>query len=169
MPCTHAGKSTLINAFVGNEVLPVNNVPETARISRITHVPSSDCAEPTLEFKSAADTFSSGNSPRSLGLSPHLGASALAGAAAAAQECDLARLLSSGSSSSSTSDSAGDNKLRGAEQIREHLQQLNRDARGREHMRSDDQVGGSARAVVCWTLTSNRRTGQQHQLHMAVA
>jgi hypothetical protein len=55
-------------------------------------------------------------------------------------------MFSSGSSSS-TADSAGDNKLRGAEQIREALQQLNRDARSREHMRSDDQVSSTAAGV----------------------
>jgi hypothetical protein len=146
VPWSCAGKSTLINAILGNEILPVNNVPETARISRITHSPSADCPEPTLEFKSAADAASSSsNSPRAFGLAGT--SSALAGAAAAAEDCDLARMFSTGSSSSSNGDGSGDNKLRGAEQIREHLQQLNRDARSREHMRSDDQVRTRAGAL----------------------
>ncbi|GIL46881.1 hypothetical protein Vafri_3748 [Volvox africanus] len=34
---TKSGKSTLLNALLGMEVLPMNNVPETARICRITH------------------------------------------------------------------------------------------------------------------------------------
>ncbi len=35
MSCT--GKSTLLNALVGRELLPMNNVPETARICKIVH------------------------------------------------------------------------------------------------------------------------------------
>ena len=34
-----AGKSTLLNALIGANCLPANNVPETARITRITHTP----------------------------------------------------------------------------------------------------------------------------------
>ncbi|GFR43890.1 hypothetical protein Agub_g5019, partial [Astrephomene gubernaculifera] len=37
---TKSGKSTLLNALMGAEVLPMNNVPETARIVRITHDPT---------------------------------------------------------------------------------------------------------------------------------
>jgi hypothetical protein len=62
-------------------------------------------------------------------------------------------MFSTGSSSSS-GDSSGDNKLRGAEQIREHLQQLNRDARSREHMRSDDQVRTKTWALLGLGLAS---------------
>lgn len=125
MPCTSlcAGKSTLINAFLGNEVLPVNNVPETARISRITHSPSASCPEPTLEIKDLKPAGSSSPSA----LSP----------AASANPFDLARTASGYSSSSA--DSAG-TVLTGAQEIREYLQQLNRDVRSREHLRSDDQV-----------------------------
>jgi len=32
-----SGKSTLINALVGDELLPMNNVPETARICKVVH------------------------------------------------------------------------------------------------------------------------------------
>jgi hypothetical protein len=35
--CCVAGKSTLLNALIGANCLPANNVPETARITRITH------------------------------------------------------------------------------------------------------------------------------------
>ena len=38
-----AGKSTLLNALIGANCLPANNVPETARITRITH--ALGCAE----------------------------------------------------------------------------------------------------------------------------
>ena len=34
-----AGKSTLLNALIGANCLPANNVPETARIVRVTHAP----------------------------------------------------------------------------------------------------------------------------------
>ena len=34
---------------MGSECLPVNNVPETARICRITHNPADAGAAPTLE------------------------------------------------------------------------------------------------------------------------
>uniref|UniRef100_A0A7S3R370 Dynamin N-terminal domain-containing protein n=1 Tax=Dunaliella tertiolecta TaxID=3047 RepID=A0A7S3R370_DUNTE len=34
---TKSGKSTLINALVGDELLPMNNVPETARICKVVH------------------------------------------------------------------------------------------------------------------------------------
>ncbi|DBA78877.1 hypothetical protein WJX77_008617 [Trebouxia sp. C0004] len=34
---TKSGKSTLLNALIGANCLPANNVPETARITRITH------------------------------------------------------------------------------------------------------------------------------------
>lgn len=34
---SQSGKSTLLNALMGMEVLPMNNVPETARMCRITH------------------------------------------------------------------------------------------------------------------------------------
>jgi GTPase SAR1 family protein len=34
-----AGKSTLINALCGNDFLPTSNVPETARLVRVKHVP----------------------------------------------------------------------------------------------------------------------------------
>ncbi|KAL6753659.1 hypothetical protein V8C86DRAFT_3139812 [Haematococcus lacustris] len=37
LACTKSGKSTLINALVGTELLPVNNVPETAHICSIVH------------------------------------------------------------------------------------------------------------------------------------
>lgn len=37
--CYVAGKSTLLNALIGANCLPANNVPETARITRITHSP----------------------------------------------------------------------------------------------------------------------------------
>lgn len=50
-PPPAAGKSTLLNALLGAECLPVNNVPETARICRITHDPAA--AEPTLRDPSA--------------------------------------------------------------------------------------------------------------------
>jgi len=33
----HAGKSTLINALCGEDLLPCNNVPETARICKVVH------------------------------------------------------------------------------------------------------------------------------------
>eukprot|EP00983_Pelagomonas_calceolata_P012367 396142-Pelagomonas_calceolata.AAC.5 len=33
----YVGKSTLINALVGDELLPMNNVPETARICKVVH------------------------------------------------------------------------------------------------------------------------------------
>ena len=33
----HTGKSTLLNALIGANCLPANNVPETARIVRVTH------------------------------------------------------------------------------------------------------------------------------------
>lgn len=35
-----SGKSTLLNALIGHDMLPSNNVPETARIVRILHDPS---------------------------------------------------------------------------------------------------------------------------------
>ncbi|GIL70787.1 hypothetical protein Vretimale_3881 [Volvox reticuliferus] len=43
---TKSGKSTLLNALLGMEVLPMNNVPETARICRITH--DASAREPLL-------------------------------------------------------------------------------------------------------------------------
>ncbi len=46
-PAAHAGKSTLLNALLGSELLPMSNVPETARIVRIEHTPTQ--AEPELE------------------------------------------------------------------------------------------------------------------------
>ncbi|KXZ53106.1 hypothetical protein GPECTOR_8g96 [Gonium pectorale] len=43
---TKSGKSTLLNALMGTEVLPMNNVPETARICRIVH--DATAREPVL-------------------------------------------------------------------------------------------------------------------------
>jgi tRNA U34 5-carboxymethylaminomethyl modifying GTPase MnmE/TrmE len=43
-----SGKSTFINALTGSPLLPVNNIPETARICRITHTPLLDGEEPVL-------------------------------------------------------------------------------------------------------------------------
>jgi len=40
MALAKSGKSTLINAWIGGEFLPVANIPETARVVRISHVPS---------------------------------------------------------------------------------------------------------------------------------
>lgn len=39
--CSPSGKSTLLNALISCEAMPVNNVPETARIVKIIHDPSS--------------------------------------------------------------------------------------------------------------------------------
>ncbi|GAX72603.1 hypothetical protein CEUSTIGMA_g59.t1 [Chlamydomonas eustigma] len=41
---TKSGKSTLINALVGHELMPVNNVPETARICKVVHTPNASAA-----------------------------------------------------------------------------------------------------------------------------
>eukprot|EP00798_Chlamydomonas_sp_ICE-L_P018264 gene18264-24718_t len=38
---TKSGKSTLINALLSSEAMPMNNVPETARLVRIVHSPAS--------------------------------------------------------------------------------------------------------------------------------
>lgn len=43
-----SGKSTLLNALLGDAVLPSNNVPETARIVRLQHAPARD--SPRLSF-----------------------------------------------------------------------------------------------------------------------
>lgn len=43
-----SGKSTLLNALIGRDLLPSNNVPETARIVRIHHVHDTDGEGPIL-------------------------------------------------------------------------------------------------------------------------
>eukprot|EP00879_Flechtneria_rotunda_P004959 GHRR01005234.1.p1 GENE.GHRR01005234.1~~GHRR01005234.1.p1 ORF type:complete len:470 (+),score=121.45 GHRR01005234.1:171-1580(+) len=115
---TKSGKSTLINSFLGDELLPVNNVPETARISRILYCPSAIDPEPKLELKQP-------KSPASC-----------TSAASSASPFDLTRALSGASNSSDTPVEV----LRGAQQIRKHLQQLNKDVRTREHQHKDEQV-----------------------------
>ncbi len=52
VPVMHAGKSTLLNALVGRELLPMNNVPETARICKIVHNANT---EPYLQEPPAPD------------------------------------------------------------------------------------------------------------------
>ena len=47
-PCRPAGKSTLLNALLGAAILPSTNVPETARVCRITSVPE---GPPTLTYQ----------------------------------------------------------------------------------------------------------------------
>lgn len=42
---TKSGKSTLLNALISSECLPVNNVPETARVCKISHTL---CSEPSM-------------------------------------------------------------------------------------------------------------------------
>lgn len=118
-----AGKSTLINAFLGNELLPVNNVPETARICRITHSTTAECPEPILEFKPLAKRTSSNASS--------FPGDVLEPASSLASGCSIA---------SSPSQQGAVVVVRGSEQIREHLQQLNRDVRSREYTNSDEQV-----------------------------
>ena len=49
----NAGKSTLINALLGETVLPSNNVPETARITAVRHTPAADGAPPRLTYPSS--------------------------------------------------------------------------------------------------------------------
>lgn len=139
----HTGKSTLINAFLANEILPVNNVPETARICRINHTPTASCPEPLLELTAASGpsgtsrssslasagsaAFDSGSS--SLGTSP-------------STDGGLAARISTSSSTATEQFAGGDctEVLVGAAAIRQHLQQLNRDVRAREHMRNDEKV-----------------------------
>jgi hypothetical protein len=48
-----AGKSTLLNALLGAVVLPSSNVPETARITRITHTILQEGQPPQLNYKTA--------------------------------------------------------------------------------------------------------------------
>ncbi|KAG2498988.1 hypothetical protein HYH03_003174 [Edaphochlamys debaryana] len=67
---TKSGKSTLLNSFLGAEVLPMNNVPETARIVRIVHDPSAKepiLREPPPSAPGAgalgSPTFGSGRQP----------------------------------------------------------------------------------------------------------
>ncbi|GLC43094.1 hypothetical protein PLESTB_000863800 [Pleodorina starrii] len=55
---TKSGKSTLLNALMGLEVLPMNNVPETARICRMTHDPSA--REPLLRDAAGGKTLARG-------------------------------------------------------------------------------------------------------------
>jgi len=140
--CLSAGKSTLINAFLGNEILPVNNVPETARICRIKHVPAASCPEPVLELGASG-----------------AGTSRTSSLASAGSACyDTAALASSPSISSSSDgccssqrssmEHAEGESLVGAAAIREHLQQLNRDVRAREHMRNDEKVSNAAVVLV---------------------
>ena len=47
----YAGKSTLLNALLGAICLPSSNVPETARITRITHTPLKDGKQPELTYQ----------------------------------------------------------------------------------------------------------------------
>jgi ribosome biogenesis GTPase A len=42
------GKSTLINALVGEELLPMNNVPETSRIVKVVHSALQRAQQPFL-------------------------------------------------------------------------------------------------------------------------
>jgi hypothetical protein len=143
---TLVGKSTLINAFLGNELMPVNNVPETARISRITHACSATCPEPLLEFTMASSpsrtsslTSSSSECSRSSSIS-------ISGSGGKAGD---------GDSISSPAAGARVVTVRGAAAIKEQLQQLNRDVRGREHLRSDEQVIVQQLVAVpgpCWPL-----------------
>jgi len=65
-----SGKSTLINALVGSELMPMNNVPETARICKVVHDPGAK--EPYLVEPGGAAAGASTGSP-------------LGGAAAAAE------------------------------------------------------------------------------------
>jgi hypothetical protein len=48
-----AGKSTLLNALLGSMLLPSSNVPETARITRITHTPLAEGQPPRLIYTTA--------------------------------------------------------------------------------------------------------------------
>ena len=52
-PCVGAGKSTLLNALLGSMLLPSSNVPETARITRITHTPLAEGQPPRLIYTTA--------------------------------------------------------------------------------------------------------------------
>ena len=51
--CCCAGKSTLLNALLGSMLLPSSNVPETARITRITHTPLAEGQPPRLIYTTA--------------------------------------------------------------------------------------------------------------------
>lgn len=136
-----SGKSTLINAFLGNEILPVNNVPETARICRISHVPSSSCPEPVLELNHAASVASRLNSLVSPGSSP-LDATILSSSPS------ISSTDAGSSCKQSNSDGEACEVLVGAAAIREHLQQLNRDVRAREHLRNDEKVWSGVNGVA---------------------
>ncbi|CAL8468472.1 g8012 [Coccomyxa elongata] len=50
---TKSGKSTLLNALLGAVILPSSNVPETARITRITHTVLQEGQPPQLSYTSA--------------------------------------------------------------------------------------------------------------------
>ncbi|KAK9845844.1 hypothetical protein WJX81_004061 [Elliptochloris bilobata] len=50
---TKSGKSTLLNALLGSMLLPSSNVPETARITRITHTPLTEGQPPRLIYTTA--------------------------------------------------------------------------------------------------------------------
>lgn len=137
------GKSTLINAFLANEVLPVNNVPETARICRIKHVPTASCPEPILELSLSAATgtsrsgslVSAGSTALGLDSSSSLGTSPSSNADGVGGFVNRSSSMESGEGATEV--------LVGAAAIREHLQQLNRDVRAREHLRNDERVSWS--------------------------
>lgn len=68
IPSLCAGKSTLLNAILGQEVLPVNNVPETARICKLRHLPSAACSEPYLCEGAEAEATTTGRTAQTPGI-----------------------------------------------------------------------------------------------------
>lgn len=112
----------------------MNNIPETARICRITHAPTAECSEPVLEFKPLARRSSS-NASTFLGdvLEP------------------ATSLGSTSSASSNPSQQGAVVVVRGAAEILESLQQLNRDVRSREFVNGDEQVRSGHMQITNWS------------------
>ena len=152
-----AGKSTLLNSILGQEILPVNNVPETARICKLRHLAPSQCREPYL-VEGEATTSGEPAAPPGVRLLAAGGAQLQAAArharwAHAWQSVSLRggatppspppALLAprlAGTSRCARIDSSSACRRAGAAAIRARLQQLNQSVRSRDRQLADEQL-----------------------------
>lgn len=103
-------------------------------------MPTASCPEPVLELTASASGTSRSSSLVTAGSSA-LDSSSSLGTSPSTSSTDGGLGVGFTNRRSSIDSGECTEVLVGAASIREHLQQLNRDVRAREHMRNDEKVG----------------------------